>query len=274
MARERNNRKPAPRRAETKKESSALTVVLLAAILLMAGFLAYFFLFSESGFLYARSGSGRFAEALSQNNYQAAATLWKEAEEKGRQETLRGELSAHTEEYFALCFLEEYTADTWTRYRGLEVFKEEIEPLVYAKLEAITAAFYRGEYTVEEAKTYLSRVGRFGFAAEQLEQAVDEVAHKAVSDKAFAEGSAFYSAGEYAKAAAELHKVSPRDEQKYASAQELLKNCLEAYGQPKFEEARQLFENGVPAAAAEILKELLKIFPEFTQAQDLLRQCG
>lgn len=271
MAQDRRSGRPAPRRAAN--DSPVLTILLSAAILVMAGFLIYFFVFSESGLLYSHSGSGKFAAALSENNYQAAATIWKEAEEKGTQDSLSDELTAHLEEYFSLCFSADYTSEVWTRYRGLEVFKASIEPAVYARLDEITAAFYRGEYTQEDAKTYLSRAGRFGFAAEKLSDCAEEIEHKTVSDKAFAEGSAFYSAGEYAKAVEELRKVSEKDTQKYASAQELLTNCLEAYGRPKFAQAQQLYDSGAAAAAAEILNELLTLFPDFAEAQTLLEQC-
>ena len=272
MAQNRRSGKPAPRRAA--KDSRALTILLSAAILVMTGFLIYFFLFSENGLLYLHSGSGKFAAALHENNYQAAATIWKEAEEKGTQESLSDELSVHLEEYFSLCFSADYTSEVWTRYRGLEIFKAFIEPAVYAKLDEITAAFYREEYSQDEAKTYLSRAGRFGFASEKLSSAIEEVEHKAVSDKAFAEGSAFYSAGEYAKAAEELQKVSEKDSQKYTSAQELLANCLESYGRPKFAQAQQLYDSGSAAAAAEILNELIALFPDFAEAQALLEQCS
>lgn len=272
MAQERRNGTPAPRRA-SKKDSPVLTVFLLAAIILMAGFLIYFFVFSENGFLYSHSKSGKFAAALSENNYQAAATIWKEAEQKGTQDSLSDELAAHLEQYFSLCFSADYTSDIWTRYRGLEVFKSSIEQPVYDKLEEITTAFYRGEYSAEDAKTYLSRAGRFSFASEKLSDCAEEIEHKTVSDKAFAEGSAFYSAGEYTKAAEELRKVSEKDTQKYASAQELLKNCLEAYGKPKLAQAQQLYDSGAAAAAIEILEELVTLFPDFAEAQALLEQC-
>ncbi len=272
MAQEKRHGRPAPRHA-SKKDSPVLTVFLMTVILLMAAFLIYFFVFSDNGFLYAHTSTGKFAEALEENNYQAAATVWKDAEAKGKQETLCEELSQHLQNYFAVCFSSEYTSDTWTLYRGLEIFKTQIEQPVYDKLQEITAAFYRDEYSEEEAKTYLSRVGRFGFADDMLSECAEEINYKSVSDKAYTDGSAYYNAGQYPEAVRELRKVSQQDQQKYASAQQFLTYCLDAYGKPKLEQAQQLYNSGATTGAAEILEELLELFPDFTQAQALLDQC-
>ncbi len=215
--------------------------------------------------------ASKFETALADNNYQGAYYLFENSKEKTAEEA---SLDAHLNEYFALCLSEEYSDETWSYYRGLEIFKENIEQKVYSKTDEIVQSVYDGVVDDEQALIYLSRVAKFDFALENKRACTSEIKEKKASDEAYAAGVDKYNAGEQAEAVKMLKNVSPRDKQRYAMAQQGIDNCRAGYGGEQLALAREYINVGNIAEAEKILTTLKELFGEYPEADALLAELG
>lgn len=208
----------------------------------------------------------KFEKALNENNYQAAATVLIESQNKDAElESLKNHLNA----YFALCFSAEYNDDTWKKYRGIEVFNEYIKDDVINELNNTVSRFYSGEFDETNAKIFLSRIGKFSFAKRNLADCIDEVEYKQESDKAYSAASELISNGEYADAIRTLKKVSKSDTAKYSAAEEAIRNCKNIYLPKKTAEAEELLAQGDRKGAENIVDELISLFPDDESVKEL-----
>lgn len=211
----------------------------------------------------------KFEKALNENNYQAAATVFIESQNRDAElESLKN----HLDSYFDLCFSAEYNDDTWKKYRGIEVFNEYIKDDVLNELSSTVSRFYSGEFDETNAKVFLSRIGKFSFAKQNLADCVDEVEYKQESDKAYSAASELITNGEYADAIKMLKKVSKSDSVKYSAAEAAIENCKNVYLPGKTAEARDLLSQGDKKGAENIADELISLFPDDESVKELQTQ--
>lgn len=248
--------------------SVVLTVVLIAVIVVLIGVLLY--VLSVSGVeLPFMQGvrNGKFEQALDEHNYQAAYTVYDASTDKAVEEAL---VTEHLNDYFETCLSGDYTAEVWMQYRGIEVFNALITEDVYIKLDEIVKRYYAGEYTEDEAKTYLSRVGKFSFVKEELTDAVNEVKSKNASDNAYKDGVELYNNGEFEQAVTRLKKVSQNDMTRYELAQDAIERIKREWGKSKLDEAQAMIEAYNKEGARALLEELMELFGGFDEAEQML----
>ncbi len=206
---------------EERGGSKFLTVVLVLILAGLIGFLAWFIV-CESGWISLGSTS-RFASYLNENNYQAAYAVRSNSENSGFMQ----DLDKHLDAYFELCLSQNYPEDAWIKYRGLELFEADISQCVLDKLDEITYSYFRGSFSETDAKTYLSRIGKFDFASKKLADCVRAINHKQAGEEAYKKGIEYFNAGELAKAKAEFAKVSIYANE-YSEACRYIKACEES----------------------------------------------
>lgn len=261
-----------PRKIHQEQEkggSIIITALLLVVIVALIGVLGYVLVETEiinfPQLSFTKAGS--FEKALKENNYQAAATIFENSVSK---EVELQELDVHLQEYFNLCFSEEYDSSLWTRYRGIEVFNEHIKEKVINKMNETVSRFYNNEFDETSAKTYLSRLGKFSFASETLVLCVEEVEAKNGSDTAYRKGVDLYNQGEFEKAVAEFKKVSELDENRYPLAQTAIEACKNAWGAKEIARAQEMIDVYNKNGAMDLLEHLLEVFGEYPEAQEML----
>ncbi len=213
--------------------------------------------------------ASKFEIALTENNYQAAYYLYANSKDQTAEEAT---LDAHLNEYFALCFSEEYSDETWTHYRGIEIFRENIEQKVYAQADGIVQNVYDGITDTDSALVYLSRVEKFDFALENKRKCVEEIKGKQASDTAYAQGVEKYNTGEQAEAVELLKKVSPRDKQRYDMANQGIENCRASYGNEQLALARGYIDVGNLKEAGNVLNALKELFGDYPEADEMLNE--
>lgn len=242
-----------------KKFFLTLTVIIiiLAVVFLGLYFLASYYKADIPFFGFVKSSE--FESALNEYNYQAAATVFLSTKNTSEElEVLR----IHLNSYFEQCFSDSYDDTVWQKYRGIEVFAEYIESDVFAQAENTVKRYYAGEFTETQAKTYLSRVCKFGFAKNKLSDCRDGINYKNTSDKAYSDGAEFILNGDYVSAIKELKKVSVFDEAKYSASVTGINDCKSVLVPQKISEAESYLNDGNKTKASEIADELYSLFPE------------
>ncbi len=210
--------------------------------------------------------SGKFEKALNEYNYQAAATVFLSTKDTSEElEVLR----THLNTYFDLCFTEQYDDTLWQKYKGLEIFAEYIKSDVFAKAESTVKRFYAGEFTETQAKTYLSRVCKFGFAKNKLSDCRDGILYKKTSDEAFSSAAEMIINGDYPSAVKELRKVSEFDEAKYSASVDGIESCKNVILSKKIGEAEAFLADGNKQRALETANELYELFPDDESVKNL-----
>lgn len=243
--------------------------LIITAIVLCVIFSGLYFLSSKNiidvpffGFV----KSGKFETALNEYNYQAAATVFLSTKDTSEElEVLR----AHLNTYFDLCFTEQYDDTVWQKYRGLEIFAEHIKSDVFTQAESTVKRFYSGEFTETQAKTYLSRICKFGFAKNKLSDCRDGISYKKTSDEAFSSAAEMIINGDYPSAVKELRKVSEFDEAKYSAAIEGIESCKNVILSQKIGEAEAFLADGNKQRASETAYELYELFPDDESVKNL-----
>ena len=197
-----------------------LVVILVLALLAAAAFAGWYFFLREEAV-----APDRFETALKEHNYQAAATVYKAAEDRTE---MHRQLLTHVDEYLELCQSEAYTDTTFADWRGLEIFEGVIQSRVLTRLNELGEAFYRGELAPADAKTFLARVGKFSFADETVKTISYEMNRKDVSDTAYAEGMKAYNEKDPDTVLEVMPKVSFLAGDQYRLAQEAMENAKDA----------------------------------------------
>lgn len=250
-----------------KKSGSALVVLLGVLFVLLLGALLFTFKAFNIELPFFKSESSTFKNALDENNYQAAYTLYAE---NGRTQAETDALYEHLNEYFKLCEAEEYTDGTWTCYRGLEVFKAEIEQTVLNKMDELVTKYYNNELTETEVETYLLRISKFSFADKKYDECISQVKNKDFSDKAYLEGVNLYNEGKIEEAVKAFEKVSEMDSQRYPLALDAIERCKKEWGSVKIQEAQKMIGAYNKEGARVLLEKLINVFGEYEEAENLL----
>ncbi len=262
------------RKELSKKENSIgsspfVTILLTVVIIGLVGVLGY--VLNMAGYITLPKidigKASRFEQALNENNYQAAYTVFSNTGDKtGELEALE----AHLDGYFTLCFSDKYESSTWTTYRGVEVFNEHISPKVLSKLDEIVSRFYSGEFSEQDAKTYVSRVGKFSFAKEKVTLCSEEIGKRDTSKKAYEEGVTLYNSGNFEDAVKAFRKVSALDTARYNLAHQALEECKKGWGQSQLDKAQVLIDAKNYSGARVFLEDLIELFGEYEKAQEML----
>lgn len=208
--------------------------------------------------------ASRFETALGEHNYQAAYTVYASTEEKSAELKY---LKAHLEDYFEYCKGEEYD---FQAYKGLEIFRNEIESLVEERLKDEVRRYYSGAYSEEEALRLVKRIGKFSFMEKALSDAVDEIYEKTASETAFSKGMEYYNNGEYELAVKEFKKVSEMDTVRYTTALDGIERIRQGYGKSKLLEAEKMIGAFNKEGAQELLEELIALFDGYPEAEEML----
>ena len=245
-----------------KQKRTPLIIAIIACACVLAA--ALFFLLGPQS---QNAHDVRFKKALEQNNYQAAGAS---ASEIGRlSEKMQEDLDRHLQEFIALCCSEEYTDQTWSAWRGIEVFAEQIKEPILNKMTELVEGYYTESIDEQSVKTYISRLGKFSFADEKLQDCVKAISQKNASDKAYNEAYALYVKQDYVAAYPLFDLVSPYDIPKRASADAFRQSCIEQYCNPVYNKAQQMIENNQVSEAKQIIKDALKDF-KYKPLEDLL----
>lgn len=245
-----------------KRKKAPLIIAIIACTLVLAAVL--FFLLGPQS---ENAHDVRFEKALKQHNYQAAGASMAEF---GRfSEKMQAELDKHLEEFVLLCCSQEYNDQTWSTWRGIEVFAKQIKEPVLNKMTQLVEGYYTGSIDEQSVKTYVSRLGKFSFADEKLQDCTNAIAQKNASDKAYNEAYTLYLKQDYVAAYPLFKEVSPYDVPKKTSADAFMQNCIEQYCNPVYNTARQMIENNQVSEAKQIIKDALKAF-SYKPLEDLL----
>lgn len=119
----------------------------------------------------------RFSKALKQQNYQAAKTSMVEM---GRCTlSMQGTIDKHLEEFIKLCESENYSNDAWSKYRGFEVFSDQIQRALFDEMDSVTERYFSNALDEETAKTYLYRLGRFDFSDHKYKDCLAQIKYPA-----------------------------------------------------------------------------------------------
>ena len=250
-----------------KKSNSALFILLGILFILLVGALLFTLKTFNIEIPLFKSQSGTIKNALNENNYQAAYTLYAET---GKTQAETEIIYEHLNEYFALCESEEYTNNAWTCYRGIEVFNAEIKEAVLDKMDEIVSRYYGNEITENDAKNYLSRISKFSFASEKYEECVLQIGKKDSSDKAYLEGIELYNQGKIEEAVKAFKKVSTMDTERYPLALDAIERCKNEWGSIKIQEAQKMIDAYNKEGARDLLEKLLNIFGEYQEAENLI----
>lgn len=209
----------------------------------------------------------RFEQALSENNYQAAGAAMQEM--NGLSPKMQQTLDRHLDGFFSLVCSDEYTDQTWSAWRGIEVFSPQIKDTVLAKMDELTQGYYTGSIDEQSVKTYVSRLGKFSFADEKLVDCTKAISEKTASDKAYQQAYQLYQQNDFVGAHALFNQVSSFDLAKRTSADAFMQSCVEQYCNPVYNKARQLIDNNQVDEAKTVIKETLKAF-SYKPLEDLL----
>ncbi len=255
-----------------KQEKGGSVIVTLILIVVLIGLIAaLFYVLNMAGvplpFVQAIKNSN-FENALSQNNYQAAYTVYNNSDNKSVEEQVLG---THLEEYFSLCFSTEYQDTSWSDYRGIEVFNNIIKQPVLDKMDETVSNYYNGQYSENDVKIYLNRLGKFSFCKEKLVDSLEEVDKKDASDKAYAKGVECYLQEKFEEAVTEFKKVSASDPNRYPLALDGIERCKNDWGSLKLKEAQKMIDAHNKEGAQALLEELLEIFGTYEEAEALLK---
>ena len=253
--------------AEEKKHSKGilLTVLLLAVLAVAALCVLGYFGINVPFLSFAKSS--QFKKALDEHNYQAASTVLNGSVSK------EGELSfldEHLEDFFNICFSEDYGENTWSEFRGIEVFNGYIKDKVLQKMDETVTRFYQGELSKDDAKKYIARLGKFSFASEKLTDCVGDINEKEASSENYNQGISLANEGKFEEAVALLKKVSERDTAHYSAAQDAINTCKSVYGASKLSEAQNYIDTHQTENARKILNSLISLFGDYPEAQALL----
>ena len=254
--------------AKKKKDGSKfLTVLLVVLVILLIGALVFTLYTFGIEIPFLNRNENALEKALNENNYQAAYTVYDASENKDAETLI---LYQHLDEYFLLCESDEYSSDVWTKYRGLEVFKAEIEDTVLKKMEDVVLRYYNGTIEEDAAKTYLSRLSKFSFANEKYDECIKDVGLKDFSDKAYLEGVELYNQGKIEDAVKAFIKVSDKDGQRYPLALDAIKRCKSEWGAEKLQEAQMMIDAYNKEGARDLIEKLIEVFGEYEEAENLL----
>lgn len=248
--------------------SGGVTLILIVLlVLLLAGIGVFLVNHWENAPWQEKIVADRFAEALNAYNYQRAATV---IAEEGQTEKTEQVLINHLQGYFERCTAADYTDADWSRYRGIEVFNPLITDAVYGEMDAVIVRFYTEQLTEKEAKTVLSRLGKFSFTDKKLKTCTEEIAAKPASDEAYRLGQAAFANAEWIETVTQMRKVVKVDPWRYPLAQEAIEYCRNAYGQGQIDKAERAKTEGHSEEAETLLKDLIAVFGEYPAAEELL----
>ena len=251
--------------AETSRGTTVVLAVLLAVLLCGIGI--FVLTHWENAPWKEQIIADRFADALNEFNYQRAATV---IAEDGQTERSEQVLLNHLRGYFDRCDADDYSDDDWKRYRGVEVFNEQITDAVFAQMDGVVARFYTEQLTETQAKTVLERLAKFSFTEKKLKACFAALAAKPLSDEAYRLGRAAFARAEWVETVTQMRQVVPVDPWRYPLAQEAIAYCRDAYGQGQIELARRALTEAHPDEAAAILTDLIGLFGEYPAAEELL----
>ncbi len=251
---------------ENKHSKGILLTLLFLAVLSVAALCVLGYFGINVPFL-SFAKSSQFKKALDEHNYQAASTVLNESVSK---ESELSFLDDHLEDYFNICFSEDYGDNTWSEFRGMEIFNSYIKDKVLQKMDDTVARFYAGEFSKDDAKKYISRLGKFSFASEKVTDCTNDINAKEISAENYNQGVALANEGKYEEAVKLLKKVSEKDSIHYSAAQEAINTCKNIYGSPKLLEAQNYIDTHQTESAKKILNSLISLFGDYPEAQAML----
>lgn len=249
------------------KSNGFLTVLLIILIVVLIGALLFTLNMFGIEIPFFNVDENAFEKALNENNYQAAYTIFS-SEESGEEELSL--LNDHVSEYFLLCEMDDYSSETWTKFRGLEVFKTEIEKTVIDKMEEVVVEYYNSSIDEDKAKLILSRLSKFSFTEDKYNECIEQVALKDYSDKAYLEGVELYNSGDIEGAVKAFRKVSEKDGQRYPLALNAIETCKVQWGSVKLAEAQRMIDAYNKEGATDLLETLIDVFGQYEEAENML----
>lgn len=251
------------------KKSNRTFLIMLLGFFTILLICALLFTFNAFGIKIplAKTANDTLKSALKENNYQAAYTAYLSS---GKSEKDKEVLFQHVNEYFELCQSSQYTSDTWTRFRGLEIFKEDIQQKIFEKMDELVSKYYSNNFTESETKTYLQRFSKFSFADDKYDDCIKQIGLKDFSDKAYLEGVNLYNSGKIEEAVKEFRKVSSLDDSRYPLALDAIKRCKSEWGAVKISEAQKMIEAYNKEGARALLENLIEVFGGYEEAENLL----
>ena len=258
--------------AKRKKEKSegfgAINVILIILIIALIGALLYTLKVFNVDIPFVNPViQSDFEKALSENNYQAAYTEYASSEDtSGELESLR----EHLREYFKLCYSDEYQDNTWSLYRGIEIFNEHIQEDVLNEMDDLVIRYYNDEFSEDDAEKYLSRLSKFSFTKEKRTLCLEQLAQRDASRKAYSDGVELYNEGKFREAVEKFKRVSPKDTQRYPLALEAIECCKAEWGKTKLDEAQIMIDAYNKEGAQALLEELITLFGEYEEAEEML----
>ena len=208
-----------------------------------------------------------FETALKENNYQAAYTIYAQSKNTENEIEL---LKKHLNEYFILCEAEDYSGEIWTKYRGLEVFSDNIQKTVFERMDNVVYRYYNGEISEENAKKYISRISDFSFTDDKYQECKEYINLKDFSEKAYLNGVNLYNMGEFEEAVKSFKDVNEKDTLRYPLAQDAIETIKKVWGKQELQEAQKLIEVYNKEGAREILENAIEVFGTFSQAENML----
>jgi len=258
---------------EEKRTFGNSWVVTVLIILLFGGIIAggaYYL--GELGYdvpFFKHDKVSRFADALNENNYQMAYSIYINS---SNQAVELNELNAHLNSFFELCASEEYSSECWSKIRGLEIFKDEIEPQVTARMNEIVSQAYNDIIGIEKAKTLLSRVGKFDFELDNLRKCGEQLNEKADSDAMYLEGVYAFNGGDYVTAVEAFKQVSELDSIRFPLAVDAIAQAKGIYGTERLRDAQKALDANNLEKARGVLEELIELFGTYEDAENMLAQ--
>lgn len=253
---------------EEKDSSKGLTAVLVILIVLLLCALLFLAKVYDVDLPFFKEKESDFETALKDNNYQAAYTIYLNSKNPQNELEL---LQKHLNQYFILCEAEDYSGEIWTKYRGLEVFNDNIHKSVLDRMDNIVYRYYNGEISEENAQKYISRISDFSFTGDKYEECKEYIKLKDFSQKAYLEGVNLYNQGKFEEAVKSFKNVNEKDTLRYPLALDAVETIKQVWGKQQLDEAGKLIEVYNKEGAREILENAIEVFGTFSQAEDMLK---
>lgn len=254
-------------RKKEEGNSKGLTVVLIILIVLLMCALLLLAKVYDVELPFVSEKKNDFEQALSENNYQAAYTIFAENEKSKTEQEI---LEKHLEEFFILCESEEYTKDVWTDFRGLEVFNDDIQQMVLKQMDEVVARYYSGEISEENAKNYISRISNFSFTDSKYDECTEYIKLKDFSEKAYLQGVNLYIEGKFEEAVKSFKDVNEKDALRYPLAQDAIETIKNVWGKMQLEEAQKMIDVYNKEGAREVLENVINVFGSYEEAQQMI----
>ena len=250
-----------------KDGSKGLGVVLVILIVLLLCALLFLFKVYEIDLPFFKEPQSKFERFLEENNYQGAYTIYINSKNP---ENEKKQLKNHLDEFFELCQSEEYSETTWTEYRGLEIFNDDIQKSVLERMDNVVYRYYNNEISEDDAKKYLSRLSDFSFTDDKYEECKEYLKLKDFSEKAYLEGVNLYNLGKFEESVKSFKDVNEKDTLRYPLAKDAIETIKKVWGEQQIQEAEGFLEVYNKEGAREILEKAIEVFGTFEEAENML----